>query len=278
MSSMDNLISEYFAQDNGNSNFEKEAQVELFAKLAATNGIDLEKLSEQQIAYLWNETFSKEAGDDESKKDEEEEEKEKEEHDKKAAADEEFLQKKESAAKLAEAEYIGRFMAHAMTDEIRKIAAKKEPSFLDKVRSGAHKAGDKAGKAVERVGKGVASVAGKASPKAGKFLGRHAKGTGAAALGAGAAAVAGGAAAAHHFSKKKESSALDELAAELAVEKAAAAGWNEEEAAGRIAGVINLDLVGDSEKVASAENLETAVDIRSVELLEAAGYPVTWGE
>jgi hypothetical protein len=37
-------------------------------------------------------------------------------------------------------------------------------------------------------------------------------------------------------------------------------------------------MLGDSVKVASAPNVETAAYIRGLELLEAAGYPVTWAE
>jgi hypothetical protein len=76
---------------------------------------------------------------------------------------------------------------------------------------------------------------------------------------------------------KKKASALDELAVTAALEKAAAAGFDMEEATDRIAAVATLGLA-DSEKVASAPagDLDAAVDIRSLEYLEAAGYPVEW--
>jgi hypothetical protein len=74
----------------------------------------------------------------------------------------------------------------------------------------------------------------------------------------------------------KESSAIDEFAAQAAVEKVAAAGWDADEAIERINSVFTLGTIGESEKIAAAENVEGAVEIRSLEILEAAGYPVEW--
>ncbi len=69
--------------------------------------------------------------------------------------------------------------------------------------------------------------------------------------------------------------AIDQLAAELACEKAASAGYNADEAAQRVIAVLTLG-APDSIKVASAETLESAVDVRALELLELAGYPVQY--
>jgi len=75
----------------------------------------------------------------------------------------------------------------------------------------------------------------------------------------------------------KKASAIDQLSAYKAVEKAASIGYSSEEAADRISAVLTLGLANnDGVKVASAPNVETATEIRSLELLEAAGYPVTW--
>ena len=277
MPSMENLISEYYAQTtSANADIEKQAQVELFAKLAADNGIDLEQLSEDQIGYLWNETFKTAAED---KKDEHEEhetaheervEEKKEEAEKKAeAAYYEYAEKRAAAAKVAEADFLGRYMAHAMTDEIKKIA-------------GAREAVGRAGKAVgdrlERLGKGVVRTVGRTGGAEAAMHPGTAKAIGAATLGTGATVLGGGAYAAkkHHDKKQEKSaSAIDELAAELAVEKAASVGWDQDEAVGRIVSVLTLG-VGESEKIAFAQSLEDAVETRSLELLEAAGYPVTW--
>ena len=334
MPSMDNLIAEYYAQnDSADSDVEKQAQVELFAKLAADNGIDLEQLSEDQIGYLWNETFKTAA--EESKKDEHEEhESASEEHEeeqkkeKAAAAYEEFEEKRAAAAKIAEADFLGRYMAHAMTDEIQKIASAGShvDSAIKSVREGAKHVGDWASRAGKRVG----DAASGASRRAGELVtgsrergyrdtmrdahqsardyarfgadmaghsastkkenlrrtagdiatarknmtaeGRKVKATRAALAGT---ALAGSALAGHEASK--HASAIDELAAEEAVVKAASVGWDLDEAVERVSSVLTLG-IGESEKVAFAQDLEGAVDVRSLELLEAAGYPVTWND
>lgn len=227
MPNMDTLISEYFAQQNVTPDFEKEAQVEYFAKLAADNGVDLEKLSEEQVQFLWNETFKVAASDEDEKKKKEEEaakeheskkEKAKEEETAKAAAAAaEYAEKRAAAAKLAEAEYIGRYMAHAMTDEIKKIAS------------------------------------GQATPPA----------------------PAAEPPAAPKTASVRNISALDELAAGRAVEKAAEAQFDPNEAGARINAVLTLG-VQESTKIAHVQDLPTAIEVRSLELLEAAGYPVEW--
>jgi hypothetical protein len=253
---MQQLFSEYF--DNSSADVEKQAQVELFAKLAADNGIDLEQLSEGQIAHLWNETFK--TAEEESKADDMEEkvERAKKEHAEKKE------EKKEAAAKLAEAEYLGRFMAHAMVDEIQKLAASPPSSAVSGVPTGPLSSGAKTGPLSSKAKLPTAAKAGLA----------------AAAL---AGTAYGGKKLYDRMKKKKDepdseekqSSAIDELAAQLAVEKAASAGWDAEEAVARVSSVLTLG-VGESEKVASAADLESAVDVRSLEFLEAAGYPVTW--
>lgn len=76
----------------------------------------------------------------------------------------------------------------------------------------------------------------------------------------------------------KLGSAVDQLAAKSALEKAASAGWDATEAAGRINAVLTLGL-GESEKIAAQAatlDVETATEIRALEFLQAAGYPVTW--
>ena len=75
--------------------------------------------------------------------------------------------------------------------------------------------------------------------------------------------------------KKKESSALDTLALADAAEKAAAAGFDSDEVVERLYAVLTLG-APESEKIASVQDLESAVGIRGLELLELAGYPITW--
>lgn len=327
--SMDQFLAEHYGTKTASApsqeDLEKQAQAELFAKLAADNGIDLEKLSEEQVVYLWDRTFSKTAEEDKDDKDEkkdDDKEKDSEGDDEvKSAAAQEHEQKKEAAAKLAEADFLGRVMAHSLVNELRKIASDNEgdaeekdaageseegeakeaampPQLrkaLDKGKSVASRAGElvtgskaknlksKAETAIRSAGeakakgsktqKGWEGLAKKYSPAA-KDEAKKVKltriGLGAAAAGG----VAGGAAAA---ASKKEASAIDELAAVEAVKTAAESGYDIDEASERVAAILTLG-VGESEKIAFAQDLDGAVAIRSLELLEAAGYPVTWDD
>ena len=301
---MDRLIAEYFGNNVKTasaevdpSEQEKVAQMEIFTKLAADQGIDLEKLSEDQIAHLWNHVFSKEASAEEEKEKESEGDPA---EAKKEEAKKEHEEKKEAMAKMAEATFLGKVMAHSLVAELREISKEasvetdpgetqegenKEAAMppqlakaLGKGKELAGKAGkavagaaDKGGKKLEHLGKKVTEKA--TGVGASNMKPSHAKGVGAATVGAGAAAAG---AAAHHFGKKKESSAIDELALVEAVKIAEAAGFNTEEAANRVSGVFHLGMLGESEKVASATDHEAAIQVRALEFLEAAGYPVTW--
>lgn len=291
---MEQFISSYFADAQApvqDENLEKQAQAELFAKLAAENGIDLEKLSEAQIEHLWTETFSTKEAEFPPPKEEKKDEKEEKGEDKEEKAKEEHDKKKEAAAKIAEADFLGRYMAHAMVDEIRKEAAaqgeqSKEAAMpealrkgLEAVKGGAGKAGKAVSGHMESVGKKVTEKAthvGTSNMKPG-----HAKAVGAAAHAAGAAAVGGAAVGGkklHDHLKEKKSSALDELAAVEAVKIAHAGGWDAEEAGQLIGAAITNPELPESTKIAHVEDLAHAVEIRSLELLEAVGYPVTWNQ
>lgn len=294
---------------------EKVAQAELFAKLAAEQGIDLEKLSEAEVVELWNTVFAKTAGEGEhGHKDEKHGHKEagaktagehghshKEEHaEKKAEAEalQEWLQTKEAQAQWQQADFTGRQMAHAYVAELRKIASEGGLDFLNKeagdettkeakglppwLKHAPEKVVGKAGRALQRVGEKVTEHA---PEKAKDVLRKHVgdketlkkvhKGVGAAAVGTGAAATAAGAYGAHKAMKKK-ASALTETSAILAVEKAAAAGWDREEAIDRLSAVLTLGFNEENTKVAAADEFPQAKEIRALELLEVAGYPVTW--
>ena len=61
------------------------------------------------------------------------------------------------------------------------------------------------------------------------------------------------------------------------MELAKTAGFDAAEAGKKVASVFMLNLQGDGgTKVASATNLDGAVHVRALQLLEKAGYPVTW--
>jgi hypothetical protein len=189
-------------------------------------------------------------------------------------------------------------MAHAMADEMKKIAGGGMGNFASKIKDSTKGLGGKMREVITGERSGAAAheareflknpkstrwldSAGKNGPRnvdelkdtareaiRKHHIGQAARGGAALAVGAGAGALANG-------GKKKESSALDELAAEAAVVKAAQAGFNLDEAAGRITAVLTLG-VDESEKIAFVQDFESAVDVRALELLEVAGYPVNW--
>jgi len=179
-------------------------------------------------------------------------------------------------------------MAHAYVQELTKIAGKAPADgskFIDRLKAPLSHIGKRVSEGVsthmEATGRRAMNAADRTSHKAGwKASEGKSKAVGAAIHAAGAAAAGGAAYGAKKVHDKvKEGSALDDLASELAVEKAASAGWDADEAAQRVFSVLTLGVSeSDSVKVASAPDLESAVDVRSIELLEAAGYPVTWNE
>jgi len=245
---------------------EKTAQAELFAKLAADNGLDLNQLTDPQIAQLWDETFgTKTAGEipPQFKKKDEDKDEDKE---KKEKAEKEHEEKKAALAKFAEADHLGRVMAHAYVSELTKIgqALEGKPASADpseklkaamaKLKKTAEPDPDPDPDPDKKKGKEK-----KAEPDPDPDPDKKPK-----------MAPPGA---------KKEASAIDQLAAEKAVKLAADNKFDPEEAAGRINAVFALGMLDEnSVKVASAPNVEAATDIRALELLEAAGYPVTWGK
>lgn len=274
---------------------EKTASVNLFLKVASDQQIDLNSMSDADVQTLYGEfKLASEEEPPKEEKDEEEEKKEKEE--KHAAAAAEWAEKQAMAADIQKADYLGRVMAHSFEQErgyIKEAGAAeafkkltgKGPHMAahdagEAVRHGAHAAGEAAGRVADKAGKGLEHLGKKITEKATgvgthNMKPGHAKAVGGAAVAGGAAAAGAGAAALHHH--KKHASMLDELGAERAVEMVTADGTFDPEEAGRkVAAVLELGLLGESEKVASAPNYQVGVDIRALEILEAAGYPVTW--
>jgi hypothetical protein len=220
----------------------KVAEAELFAKLAAENGINLNELNDSQIQQLWDQTFAKQAEEtcpkckkakDECKCPSEEKTA--------AAARVEFEKTQEWREKVGECDKLGRVMAHAYVQELGLIdqALKKQAEFPPEFMHGKkndHDADDK-GKKEEK----------KESKKDEK-------------------------------EEKKEASAIDQLAAKQAVVMAKEAGLDPEIAAKRVDAVLTLGGPGPSEKTASATTLEETIQVRALEFLEKAGYPVTWNK
>lgn len=318
---MDQFLAEYYGTTKTASaeDYEAQASVELFMKVASDEGIDLSSMADEQVNALYSNWVK--AAAEESKKDEHEEH-ESEKEEKVEEAKKEHEEKKAAAEKVAEADFLGRVMAHSYVQELNKIAMGPTEAGMRLRHMDFSGLGERAGKAISEgarsAGRSLKDIAtGKqlreglqakknlahpqAKTMAAKFVMQHAAPgerekamkailSGAAGeahknvthgaaktlglYGGGGGALAAGA----YLAKKhhdKKASALDELAAETAVEKAAEAGWDVEEAAGRLSAVLTLG-AGESEKIAAADDLDTAVGIRSLELLEMAGYPVEW--
>ena len=113
MSIFDSLEESGITQED----LEKAASARLFAEAAAAEGIDLNELSEDQAEELYD--FWANGGDAGEEK---------------YASAEDMLAEaavKEASAKLAEAEYIGRYMARVYADEMGKIAGNLDMDAID---------------------------------------------------------------------------------------------------------------------------------------------------
>lgn len=266
----------------------KLAEATLFSKLSAEQGIDLSSLSDDQVQYLWDEVMTeKSAGEnpfppkdddkDEKKDDDKKDDDEKKDEEKKEAAAREHAVKLAHVEEENRAAYLGQVMAHSYVSELSKIAAANEPAAVETPADGTKEAGmpPQLAAALGKV-KGVAGAAGgKAKDLASKGVAAVKANPGKAA--GGAAAVAGGAGFMAGRASKKEASAglspLDQLALEAAVKIAHAGGFDPEEAAERVMHVAGLGLQ-ESTKVAST--VDEQIEVRALEYLEVAGYPVEW--
>jgi len=239
---------------------EKVAAAQLAEKLAGDESLNLEGMSEDQIEALAQEVLAQGA-DEQTQAAEETEE---------AEATEE-TEEKQASEKLAEADYLGRVMAHSYVQELRNIekeAGVKETAGKVMGHLKRHKEDVKGGF------KDLAYMA-KSPRQAASALKDSVKTHGVKrtikenknsvkALGvAGAGAVGTGAAAKKYKDKKSSAvSALDTLAAQRALEILAENGidYNEEAEV--------------EEKTASnpADALAAAVEARAMELLQAEGY------
>ena len=301
----------------------KVASLDLFAKAAAAEQIQLSELSPEDQNNLYSQFCEKlaqegeeggeEGGEKKSpfppKKKEEEEEKDEE---KESAARAEFVAQQEWQQKTAEADYLGRQMAHSFwneSGEIQKAAMEKEarggssqPGAAEAARFEKKVKGEQAAKAAEgRAAKAEKSLKGAGQGRSGgkqvggaegkvreglrgvtskvQQLGRT-KGGKAALIGGGASLAAGAGYGLHRALKKKEASAFDEQAAFQAMKIAQSAELGDlEEIETKVASLLNLNLLADeTEKVAMTSDYDTALNVRGLEFLEAAGQEVDWDE
>jgi len=252
------------------TDIEKMAAAELLVKLAEEEGVDLDQFNDQEIAEMVSGLYKgaefppkKDEGKKEEHEEEESPKKEKEE---------------EAKEKAAEADFLGRVMAHSMVQEIREI--EKEAGKVGDALKAVKDLPGRYGKNVkERAQSAAASMR---QAKAGRSIsGQELTGgqrilsalRGAKKLApeAGvAAALTGGGILAAKSGKKKESSAnmeaLDQLASQRAFEMAKEAGYIDDEG----------NFLVEQQKEASA--LELAIEKRALEICEANGIPVEWNE
>lgn len=256
---MDPKLAEIYGTNQASeSDVEKLAAAELAEELSENDEANIDGMSDEQIEALAAQVLAGAEGEEQEQVEEQ--------------SEEETDQDPESLEKISEADYLGRVMAHSYVNELRSIdaemqkeAASKEgpqtaaqsaardakraktpnhPTFSAKARNKA----DSAKKAVKGAGGKVMSAI-KNNPK-------KAAGGGLAAL---LAAGGGAAAYKHKKNKEKNSSALDALAEQRALEILAENG---------------IDINEETEKVSSGEQevLAQAVEARAYAMLENAGY------
>jgi hypothetical protein len=252
------------SEQPANQETEKRAAVELFAKLAAKNNIDLSAMSQDQVGELFAQVFPEEAaklaGDmpfpfqkkDEGKKeeggekpkDEGKKEEKKDDEEKKAAAAGYFADKVAFKEKFAEADLMGRVMAHAFTQELQSIKTAQAGEKVEEAKEEAkEKKEEKKEEAKEK------ESAAKPSPV---LLQKTAN-------------------------QQAQQRAFEELAVKHAVEIAKQANFDSDQAASLVGAVYTLGLA-ESEKTAQVQDVDSAIHVRALEYLERAGYPVNWEE
>lgn len=171
------------------------------------------------------------------------------------AAQAEHAEKVAAAEKLAEADFLGRQMAHAFVDELKKVAAAEKAAEFPPAKD------DKGDKGDEKKDDKAPPFAKKDDEKKDEKK---------------EASVADAAKAAQ---AKLASSNFDVVAANYGVELVKAAGGSDEDVqtAGRkLASVLELGLNKESVKTAGIADFKQAVHVRALELLETAGYKVDW--
>jgi hypothetical protein len=258
---MDKQLAEMYGtlNDVDETDVEKLAAAKLAEELSETEETTIEDLSDEDAEALAQQLLGEETETVEEPEETEEVEQEAseeegaavEEPEKTSAVKEELSD--EQQEKLAEADFLGRVMAHAYTQELKLIAQDED---MEK----------EARPSLKEVGGKVGKFLGKAKQKANEsvpFKARKAFGNHKGKIGLGAGAAAG--VAAGRASKKKESSALDTLVLARAAEILEANG-------------LDPAALEDTEKKSSALNedqeavLNAKVTEKAVELLQSKGF------
>lgn len=250
---MDEQLAAIYGTGMDEEDLEKTAAAELLVKLAEEQGVNLDDFSDEEVGEMLNDLYANEGIVHTAQ-----------------AEDAEWQEK------FAEADYLGRIMAHSMVQELnniekeakfnpRKLLAQAgEATGIGDIVSGLRaksqakklygkgaklmKENPMSGKAQEyfRQSSAVGSGAGEALREGGKRFGKRV------AAPAGAAAALGGGA--YALGKKKQSSALESLAEQRAYELAAEAGYIKE------------------------ASVDYEIERRALEICEENGIPVDWNE
>lgn len=268
MADMSSTLSEIFnvektASEHTEEDLVKQANLQFFGDLCASEGIDLSQLDDTQVAGLFK--VAMDAKDEQEKEEEgkkgdaKEDEKEKEASAAEAtlaAATDEWLQKRAAHTKVAEADFLGRLMAHTFADELKKMAAAGENPFAEK--------GKKEGKDEEKGEKGKddeKEEEKKASARQAALVDLLAQ-----RKQASAAPAAG-----------TSTPSFDEVASYEAINMLKSAGVPEKTAFERVNAAYILGLP-ESEKIAAASTVEQALEHRALEICERAGFTVDWAQ
>lgn len=268
---------------------QKVAAAELIVKLAEREGIDFDKLSDDQITEMVNELFktAEEAPPFPPKKDKETKGEESsgesspdesKDESKEASVTE---AEKEAKAKFAEADFLGRVMAHSMVQEMGLIQkeAGRMGNLANFVRDKAKAVGAAAAKGGKAVGSAAAKAGkatGEAASKAGKAVAGAAKKPGVAAGAAGAAGLGGGFLAGRAGKNKEGSaspSALETLVDQRAYEILKVAGLVDAEG-----NVLPPQVEQPEQEEKQASALDVEIERMALQKLESLGYPVVWNE
>lgn len=228
----------------------KVAHLSLFAKAAAAQGIDLTQLdpATQQALYAEftqkvaeeggevpedetpeheeGETPAEEKSEQEEGDDDSEEKSDEGDSEEKKEAQAQFLAMREWNQKVAEADYLGRAMAHAFHNEDMKIK--------------------------------TAAARGAAPPKVASARPAPQRAT--------------------KTASAKAATAFDVQAARHAVKVASAAGLDAREAAAKLEALLTLGAPEMGKTAGALGDYNQALNVRSLELLEASGYPVDWSQ
>lgn len=251
-------------QEIEETDLEKTAAAELLVKLAEEQGVDLNDFSDEEVGEMLNDLYSGGV-----------------EHTAAAAAQPQQPEvDQEAQEKFAEADYLGRIMAHSMVQELNSIEkeAGKMGDMASKVKGVAGKVWGGAKGAARETKEAVTgwSSAGRSGGKM-KLTGkeRWERGKPAAKLVAGLTALetarrVGKSQGGKQKAAEADASALEQLAQQRAFEMAKEAGYIDEQ------GNFLVEMAPPQEKQASA--LDLAVERRALEICEGEGIPVEWNE